>query len=260
MFQASIGNIPPAKSISIRITLVSEIKQDADENQVRFVLPTSIAPRYGSAPPAVSSTSSDSASKLSVDISCAMAKQITSIQSPSHTIQVHLGTSPTRVSLTADSLLDRDLVIIVQAPELDAPRAFVERHPTDGTHAVSLTFSPRFALNAVKSSELIFLVDRSGSMQGSQIEQAGEALELFLRSIPSDDHYINIIGFGSTHKALFPKSVDYSTYSLKESTRYAQALRADMGGTEIMGAFQEVFQRRRHDVPTQIFLLTDGQI
>jgi len=260
VFQASIGNIPPAKTISIRLTLVSEIKQDADENQVRFVLPTTIAPRYGRGAPDVSSTSKSSTSTLSVDISCAMAKPITSIQSPSHTIQVHLGTTPTRVSLTADSLLDRDLVIIVQAPGLDAPRAVVERHPRDGTHAVSLTFSPRFALNPLKSTELVFLVDRSGSMSGSKIKQAGEALELFLRSIPSDDHYINIVGFGSTHQALFPKSVEYSADSLKQSTKYAKALEADMGGTEITSAVQEVFQRRRRDVPTQVFLLTDGEV
>lgn len=258
VFQASIGNIPPGKTIRIRITLVSEIKQDADENQVRFVLPTTIAPRYGSAPQIAGSFST---SKLSVEIACAMSKQITSIQSPSHTIQVHLGSSPMKVSLTADSLLDRDLVLIVQAVGLDSPRALVEHHPEDGTHAVSLTFAPRFSLNSLKSCELIFLVDRSGSMHsGSQIHQAGQALELFLRSIPSEDHYINVIGFGSHHQSLFPKSVEYDAESLRTTTKYAQALRADMGGTELLGAFQEVFERRRRDIPTQIFLLTDGQV
>ncbi|KAG0620685.1 hypothetical protein M758_4G235100 [Ceratodon purpureus] len=273
VFQASIGNIPPAKKICIRITLVSAIKQDADENQVRFVLPTAIAPRYGAGPVSTSNVNS-SASKLSVSMACAMSKPITSIQSPSHTMAVHLGSSSSedssspvsfepnraRVSLTADSLLDKDLVIIIQSPGLDAPRALVERHPTDGTHAVSLTFAPRFALNPLRGSELIFLVDRSGSMMGPQMQQAGQALELFLRSIPFEDHSFNIIGFGSTHKALFPKSAAYNEESLKKGISYAQQLQADMGGTEMTGAFQEAFQRRRRDVPTQIFLLTDGEI
>lgn len=274
VFQASIGNIPPEKKICIRITLVSETKQDADENQVRFVLPTTVAPRFGASPIASASDAKSSASTLSVTMACAMSKPITSIQSPSHTIEVRLGSSEAsassvtafepnraRVSLTADSLLEKDFVLVVQAQGLDAPRAVVERHPRDGTHAVSLTFAPRFALQPLRSSELIFLVDRSGSMGGSQIKQAGDALELFLRSIPFEDHCFNVIGFGSSHKALFPgASAPYNEESLATSTAYAQKLRADMGGTEMTSAFQEALHRRRRDVPTQIFLLTDGQI
>jgi hypothetical protein len=274
VFQASIGNIPPEKKICIRITLVSETKQDADENQVRLVLPTTIAPRYGANPVASASDAKSSASTLSVTMACAMSKPITSIQSPSHTIEVRLGSSEAsassvttfepnraRVSLTADSLLEKDFVLVVQAQGLDAPRAVVERHPRDGTHAVSLTFAPRFALQPLRSSELIFLVDRSGSMGGSQIKQAGEALELFLRSIPFEDHCFNVIGFGSSHQALFPgASAPYNEESLATSTAYARKLRANMGGTEMTSAFQEALHRRRRDIPTQIFLLTDGQI
>lgn len=275
VFQASIGNIPPAKEICIRITLVSEIKHDADENQVRFVLPTAIAPRGGASPVSASNVNS-SASKLSVSMACAMSKPITSIQSPSHNIEVHLGstsaasTSPdsfepsrARVSLAANSLLDKDLVVIIQSLELDAPRAFVESHPTDGTHAVSLTFSPRFLLNSIRNSELIFLVDRSASTTSSQIKQAKEALELFLRSIPLEGHFFNVIGLGSSHKALFPKSVAYNAESLKTGISYAQTLKkssSDAQSPSLHSALLEAFQRRRRDIPTQIFLLTSGQI
>jgi hypothetical protein len=264
-FQASVGNVPPATTVAIRITLVSEIKQDGDENQVRFVVPTTIAPRYGYGP--VDEPMDASATVLSVNMSCAMSKAITSIQSPSHTIEVHLGATDdgfdpnrARVGLTADALLDRDLVIVVQALGLDEPRALVERHPKDGTHAISLTFAPRFALNPIRSLELVFIVDRSGSMTGTPVRKAGAALELFLRSIPCEDHYFNVIGFGSHHEALFPKSVPYNAESLKRGALYAQRMEADMGGTEMRSAFEEAFRLRRRDVPLQIFLLTDGEI
>ena len=273
-FQASVGNIPPSKTVVIRITLVSESKQDGEENQVRFVMPTTIAPRYGYSPVTGSSGIDTSFTVLKADMGCAMSKAITSIESPSHTIKVHLGTTSSdvsstavsfdpnraRVSLTADSLLDRDLVIVVQALRLDAPRALVERHPRDGTHAISLTFSPRFELNPIRSLELFFIVDRSGSMSGTPIRKAGAALELFLRSIPCEDHYFNVIGFGSSHQALFPRSVAYNADSLKRGTVYAERMEADLGGTEMMSAFQEVFKQRRRDMSTQIFLLTDGEI
>jgi len=175
VFQACIGNIPPSKSVSIRITLISDLKQDAEENQVRFIVPTTIAPRYGYREGAPEDSNVDtSASKLVVDMGCEMAMAITSIQSPSHTIAVQLGITSNdqnslnrnraRVSLTTDALLDSDLVIIVQALGLDEPRARVELHPRDKTHAISLAFAPRFTVNALRSSELIFVVDRSGSM------------------------------------------------------------------------------------------------
>jgi uncharacterized protein YegL len=282
VFQTSVGNIPPGKQVVITLTLLSEIKNDADESQIRFVLPTAVAPRYGSNRWAFRETTSTEKSHLSIDLSFAMSQPITSLQSPSHTIEVHLGTkkspassidSPTtgstkstfdpkcaRVSLTSDALLEHDLVIVVTAPGIEEPRALVERHPTNQTHAVALTFSPRFALNPIRSSELIFLIDRSGSMDGPQIGQARQALQLFLNSIPSESHYVNVIGFGSTHESLFPKSVEYDESSLKTASAYTRALRADMGGTEIASAFREVFERRRRDVPTQIFLLTDGQV
>lgn len=271
VFQACIGNIPPSKSVSIRITLISDLRQDAEENQVRFVVPTIIAPRYGYRESELEDSNVDtSTSKLVIDIGCEMSKAITSIQSPSHTIAVQLGTTSNdqtslnpnraRVSLTTDALLDSDFVIIVQALGLDEPRALVELHPRDKTHAISLTFAPRFTVNPLRSSEFIFIVDRSGSMDGTRIKQAGAALELFLRSIPCEDHYFNVIGFGSNHQALFPKSVAYNEDSLKQATRYAQTLEADMGGTEIAGAVEEAFQRRRRDVPSQLFLLTDGEV
>ena len=278
VFQTSIGNIPPGKQVVITLTLLSEIKNDADESQIRFVLPTTVAPRYGRSNVWGGNTSTEKA-HLSIDLSFAMSQPITSLQSPSHKIEVHLGTkkspdSPSttgstkstfdpkcaRVSLTSDVMLEHDLVIVVTAPGIEEPRALVERHPTHQTHAVALTFSPRFALNPIRSSELIFLIDRSGSMDGPQIEQARHALQLFLNSVPSESHYVNVIGFGSTHESLFPKSVEYDANSLKTASAYARALRADMGGTEIASAFREVFERRRRDVPTQIFLLTDGQV
>ena len=81
-----------------------------------------------------------------------------------------------------------------------------------------MTLCPQIDFDDEKR-ELVFLVDRSGSMGGGWspnggtdeacgIEQAKRALQLFFRSLP-EDCYINIVGFGSSHQFLWPTSVKY---------------------------------------------------
>ncbi len=52
-------------------------------------------------------------------------------------------------------------------------------------------------LSAGNNFHFIFLVDRSGSMMGSRITAANEALKIFMRSLPTDCRF-SIVGFGSS--------------------------------------------------------------
>ncbi|GES73071.1 von Willebrand factor A domain-containing protein DDB_G0267758-like [Rhizophagus clarus] len=48
VFQCSVGNITSGQIVVIKITYVTELKHDSESEKIRFVLPTNIAPRYGS--------------------------------------------------------------------------------------------------------------------------------------------------------------------------------------------------------------------
>ena len=54
--------------------------------------------------------------------------------------------------------------------------------------------------------EFIFVLDRSGSMSGSRMKMAKDALIFFLKSLPSQC-FFNIVSFGSRHKQMYPNSV-----------------------------------------------------
>ena len=109
------------------------------------------------------------------------------------------------------SALDRDFVLLVRAAEPETPRSVVERAP-DGTVAAKIVFPPLQATGAAPG-EVLFLVDRSGSMVGSSIDEARNALQLCLRSLPPGILF-NVAGFGTSYEALFPKTRAYSEETL----------------------------------------------
>ncbi|XP_020828842.1 von Willebrand factor A domain-containing protein 5B1 isoform X1 [Phascolarctos cinereus] len=108
--------------------------------------------------------------------------------------------------------------------------------------------------------EFIFLIDRSGSMSGSNINRVKDALVLILKSLMPTCLF-NIIGFGSTFKTLFPSSQVYSEESLTAACENIQHLRADMGGTNILSPLKWVTRQPIHvGHPRLLFLLTDGSV
>ncbi len=58
------------------------------------------------------------------------------------------------------------------------------------------------------ANEFIFILDRSGSMEGARIEQAKLALLIFLKSLPPGS-YFNVVSFGSSYSQLFEQSQPY---------------------------------------------------
>ncbi|XP_058492573.1 von Willebrand factor A domain-containing protein 5B1 isoform X3 [Solea solea] len=108
--------------------------------------------------------------------------------------------------------------------------------------------------------ELLFLVDRSGSMSGTNIHRVKEAMVVALKSIPSGS-MLNIVGFGTTIKPLFTSSKLCTDVTLTQAYEYVERMRADMRGTNLLGALSWVYQQpMQRSYPRQVFIITDGSI
>lgn len=111
----------------------------------------------------------------------------------------------------------------------------------------------------------VFLIDQSGSMSGSSITLAKEALKLFIKSLPMSSRF-DIIGFGSTYVNYFnfPLLIDETGMSIKEAFLTIDRLAADLGGTDIHGPMQNVFEnvenKYSNNLAQHLFILTDGQV
>ncbi|WQF79263.1 Putative von Willebrand factor, type A, VIT domain, von Willebrand factor A-like domain superfamily [Colletotrichum destructivum] len=277
VFTSSVANVPPAAEVAVEIEYLGELKHDAGVDGIRLTIPTTIAPRYGSYPgtlldrPANLSAAQDGIT-IVVDAEVPAGSVIKSIQSPSHPIAVSIGSTSTTKADAAPSLqlasatlslgtarLDRDFIVQVIATNTSNPVAVLETHPTiPHQQALMATLVPRFKMAATKP-EVVFICDRSGSMQGTRMTDLRDALRVFLKSLPVGAMF-NICSFGSEHSFLFDKSVTYDQNTLEAAMRHVDTFAADFGGTEIRQPIEQTFRRRHVDLDLEVFLLTDGEV
>jgi Ca-activated chloride channel family protein len=267
VFTASLGNMTPGSTVDLSITYVTELA--AEGEAVRFTLPTTVSPRYAPAAnrQGVGPTPAEALNPpvalqvpygFSFEMDVTMSGAIRSVQSPSHPVELELDGPRAKVRLAQRSAaMDRDLVIVLGADTLSAPHAVVERGEQGG--AVLLSLLPRFESKA-QAAEVIFVIDRSGSMGGESIAEVRNALQLCLRSLAPGSRF-NIVSFGSRYEALFPESRAYDDASLGDAAAFVRAVDADLGGTEILPALQYVVQQPLvAGMPRQVLLLTDGEV
>jgi len=182
VFITSIGNVPAKAKVIVNIEYIGELKHDAEANGVRFTIPSSIAPRYGTTPGDVVASSAlinpTGAIQVTVDFQSPEGCPIQQIQSPSHPVTVTVGRTSAMstndympncgsatLSLDATSL-DKDFIFIASIRDADKPKALLETHPSVADQrALMVTLVPRFNL-APSYGEIVFIVDRSGSMGG----------------------------------------------------------------------------------------------
>ncbi len=268
VFQASVGNLPPGKEVLLKIRYVTELTTDA--NGLRFAIPTTVSPRYAPAQDRVGVGRTDAAALnpevawnvpygLNVSVRIAMPDRITRLESPSHPIAVAFEETAASVTLSQkEAPLDRDFVLSVETSSFARPAAWIERDE-DGGLTAAIAFVPKFESRSVPA-EVIFVVDRSGSMQGTSIKEVRNALQLCLRSMIPGCRF-NIVGFGSTHESLFKESRAYDETSLAEASAHVASMEADLGGTEILAPLAFVLEQRVHEgLVRQVVVMTDGQV
>ncbi|XPS95624.1 hypothetical protein M3J09_004909 [Ascochyta lentis] len=271
VFTTTIGNIPPGARVVVNITYLGELKHDMEVDGIRFTIPTSICPRYGSVSAHFGSLPQlDGVISITVDAETAEGSFIQRLQSPTHPISMSMGTtsvnpdaapSMSKASATLSlgtAHLETDFVLQVIAKDTGIPKAILETHPSIPNHrALMTTLVPKFALPGEKP-EIVFVCDQSGSMGGPRMNIAIEALQVFLKSLPVGVKF-NICSFGTEHSFMLPRSASYTQETLDFAVQHAEGLQANYGGTELLRPLRATIENRYKDMPLDIILLTDGE-
>lgn len=272
VFGVTLGNLPSTTDVHVTIVYCGELKHDSGIDGLRYILPTSIAPRYGDYPGELlkSTAVSDSGISITVDVDVGKST-IRKLQSPSHPIAVSMGAissdaapetfTPSKASTTltlGTTELAHDFIVQLLIDDISRPQALVEKHPDLHTRAVVATLVPKFSL-PTSHPEIVFIADQSGSMQGSKNDALVSALMVFVKSLPLGVRF-NIIAFGSSFRSLWPASQAYNESSMKAAIDFISTFSADYGGTELLQPVKAAFDQMLDAMPLEVMLLTDGEI
>ncbi|MBP8306045.1 MAG: marine proteobacterial sortase target protein [Burkholderiaceae bacterium] len=169
----------------------------------------------------------------------------------------------TRHRMTLEgAVADRDVEIEWQPLARGGAHAALRTQEHQGNHYALLLVTPPAPDSAALTRlprETTFIVDTSGSMSGSSIEQARRALVFGIERLQAGDLF-NVIEFNSQHRALYPVPRRFDEASRQEAVRFAHALRSQ-GGTEMRGALEQAL-----GAPVapgrvrQIVFMTDGAV
>ncbi|XP_077578084.1 von Willebrand factor A domain-containing protein 5A-like isoform X2 [Stigmatopora nigra] len=279
IFSLSVGSLPPGESCSIRLEYVTELAVEAD-GSLRFCLPVVLNPRYqpqGSEDQGVQVTSVPASLvpySLSFSARMSSPREVSKVDSKCTLEPLqYLNTEKTKavVKLAAGHKFDRDIEFFIYYKDAHQPAAVVEAGKacaTPGTligdPALMLSVYPEFPQGVMSSDttsgEFVFLLDRSGSMQGARINSARDTLLLLLKSLPMGC-YFNIYSFGSSFNAIFPKSMEYNETTMEKALKNVVEMQADMGGTEILKPLGDIYRQTCiPGQPRQLFVFTDGEV
>ncbi|MBZ5520729.1 MAG: marine proteobacterial sortase target protein [Acidobacteriia bacterium] len=286
IFTTSVANIMPGDHIDIRLRFVEPLRWE--DGRMRLVFPMVVGPRYipgtqavghagtgwasdtNAVPdasritPIVRNPESRSGHDISLAVDLDSGFGAASIKSVSHSINVQrLADGRQHVDLsTGATIPNKDFVLEMQPAESQQPKAALFLSPaSDGgeTHFLLAAFPPTVQPGKRMPVEMLYMIDVSGSMSGTSIQQAREALLLALDRLRPDDRF-GILAFSSGYGEFAPEPLPATAENLDAARRYVRHLEAG-GGTEMLPALLHLM--RKPEIPgylRHIVLLTDGDL
>ncbi len=244
MFKLSLGRVLPDELVKITISYIEMC--DVYDNQIDLFVPTLIGQRYNDV------ISNRLVREDKVSYTCDFFVNIhenlsvKDVNSSSHQIKV----IDYKQVISLNNRLNRDFKLSIELNKEFKTTALI-----NGQY-LFIDFMPKLEEPKERvQKKYVFVIDRSGSMVGRNIDAVKDLLKAVLAQLESDD-LIEIISFGGHHTALFHslKPVHDVRNELKE---YISELSANMGGTELLSALQASLS---YSNDANIICITDGEV
>jgi Ca-activated chloride channel family protein len=194
---------------------------------------------------------------ISVEIDSDVA--IKSLYSPSHEIDTKLrGRKASCGFELNDAVLDRDFVLYYTVSTEDVGLNLLTHRPhgEDGYFMMLLSPGKLGDPRRIVAKDVVFVLDKSGSMKGEKIEQARGALAYCVESLNDDDRF-NIVLFSTNVTSYHDGLVTATRGEKKKALKFIEDIEA-RGGTDINEALESALDMPASKNPRMIVFLTDG--
>ncbi|KAA1183758.1 marine proteobacterial sortase target protein [Rhizobium tropici] len=183
------------------------------------------------------------------------------VKSLYHTIKIdRLNDSARRIVLDGDATADRDFVLEWSAVASNIPSVGLFReHVSKDDYVLAYVMPPAVVTPQKAGREVVFVIDNSGSMGGTSIEQARASLDYALSRLEPNDRF-NVIRFDDTMTKFFPDSVMATANNIASARRFVTGLEA-AGGTEMLPPLHAALDdSHQANGLRQVVFLTDGEV
>jgi Ca-activated chloride channel family protein len=260
IFTQSVANIEPGERVEIRISYVENL--DWQEGTYHFDFPTVVGPRYipggGTAPapmttgqptpevpdadkitPPVIPEGMRAGHDLSISVEIAAGFPIRELKSPQHEVEVEYADgiqSEANVTLKDRKVIpNKDFVLTYKTATDDIGDTLLPHFDNRGGFFTLVLQPPqRVAPEWIVPKEMIFVIDKSGSMNGFPIETAKKTMQMCIENLNPDDTF-NLMTFAGGVGFCFDKPVPNTDENRAKALGYLRSLQGS-GGTEMMKA------------------------
>jgi len=274
LFTISVANIEPGQTVLVNIRYYETIKYE--EGEYEFVFPMTATPRYvgkdgggvpermeGKSFPSVIPAEKSGGREINIFINLEAGFEIGSISSPTHNLFIQeKGKSRREIQLAREGEIpNKDFVLKYSSTgeKEETILSFYREEGKAGTFMLHITPKMDYGPEEMIRREIIFVLDRSGSMGGTPMEQAKRALKDCLRALRGGDAF-SVITFDTEIECLSERPMEFNEENLKKADKFIEATFA-RGGTEILSSLKKAFKMPAgKDHLRQIVFLTDGAI
>ena len=199
---------------------------------------------------------------VSFEIDLSTKQPLKSIYSPTHAVEIKRKDANTALIVykASKSIPNRDFKLYFRSSQKNIGLSFLNfKKPKEAGYFL-MNISPGLdQKQAIIAKDIVFVLDKSGSMAGKKMEQAKKALAFCIEHLNKDDRF-EIIPFSTEASSLFGTVQKISSSNKQAALEFLERIEP-IGGTNIEEALSLALESRTQESvrPLSIIFLTDGK-
>ena len=246
LFRARVFPIPARGDVKVKMCYEEVLPYDAGLVTYRLPFKTGCR-RFGRI------------GEVSVAVNIESDVPIKNLYSPSHDVDARVrGRRASCGFELSNTFPGEDFLLYYTVSKEDVGLNLLTHRPRGGDGYFMMLVSPGDLDDHRKviAKDIVFVLDKSGSMKGEKIEQARAALSYCVESLNANDRF-NVVTFSTNVERFADKLVKATRRNREDALEFIDDIKA-RGGTDINQALTVALDLPRSDNPQMLVFLTDG--